>query len=178
MNIVQYAPNLSRAFEIAMAGSHTLGLMLNWEASNITYPEAAKITYLEDVKLIRSYYNLTEQPDYPDMIMELVVPHHTSVFAALFDNRGETLEDIIKRINEYHDFGSPTKPQLHNASRNMLKSAIEKQQLGLRDVDQVLRVSQTIAGLAGCVNEILPEHIAEAIQYKCVSILEYQKYKV
>jgi len=55
--------------------------------------------------------------------------------------------------------------KLSKESMNLLKTAMEKLNLSARAYDRILKVSRTIADLTAAV-DVLPEHIAEAIQYR------------
>lgn len=63
----------------------------------------------------------------------------------------------VKYISEYC--------RLDQVSALLLKSAMEKLKLSARAYDRILKVARTISDLAG-VQDIKPEHIAEAIQYR------------
>ncbi|UII28928.1 YifB family Mg chelatase-like AAA ATPase [Fulvivirga maritima] len=54
---------------------------------------------------------------------------------------------------------------INEAGRTLLKTAMEKLGLSARAYDRILKVSRTIADLAG-TDEIRIEHLAEAIQYR------------
>ena len=54
---------------------------------------------------------------------------------------------------------------INDPGQQLLRRAMEKLNLSARAYDRILKVSRTIADLAGA-KDILPEHLAEAIQYR------------
>ena len=61
--------------------------------------------------------------------------------------------------------------QLDDVSRNLLEGAIRKLGLSARAMDRVLKVSRTIADLAGDA-DIKSHHLAEAIQYRTIDRMQ------
>ena len=57
--------------------------------------------------------------------------------------------------------------QLDDASKSLLEGAIKKLGLSARGMDRILKVSRTIADLAGDQN-LKTAHVAEAIQYRTI----------
>lgn len=55
--------------------------------------------------------------------------------------------------------------KLSEKSKTLLKTAMEKLNLSARAYDRILKVARTIADLES-VQNITPNHIAEAIQYR------------
>ena len=55
--------------------------------------------------------------------------------------------------------------ELSNVGQNLLKIAMNKLNLSARAYDRILKVSRTIADLAGS-QSIQPEHVAEAIHFR------------
>ena len=51
------------------------------------------------------------------------------------------------------------------AGRNLLRAAMQQMQMSARAFHRILKLSRTIADLAGC-DKIETAHIAEAIQYR------------
>ncbi len=134
--------------------------------------------------IVQRYLNRISGPllDRIDLHVE-VTPVSFDEMTALRKNESsqEIRERVIKareiqteRFKEYSDIYSNAMmpPQMvkkiceiNTAGKNMLKRAMERLGLSARAYDRILKVARTIADLAGA-KDILPEHLAEAIQYR------------
>ena len=59
--------------------------------------------------------------------------------------------------------------ELDETCADLMKQAFEAMGLTARSYDRILKVARTVADLEGCEN-IEPQHIAEAIQYRAVNL--------
>jgi magnesium chelatase family protein len=79
-----------------------------------------------------------------------------------FRGREELYANAEMRSKDIAQFCTPD-----SAGEGLLKTAITKLGLSARAYDRILKVARTIADLGGSTN-IRPEHISEAIQYRCL----------
>lgn len=147
-NLIALAVNISRAYEIAKVGNHTVKIVAN------------ELACKQDIDLLNEFYGFKEVHN-PDLVMELA--YGTQDVLNCFKTNGcETLQDINKRLPGTLIEVSDT---LDTPSFTLLKTAIQRLQLGVNDVVIIHKVAKTIASLAES-NKIKAEHIAEAIQYR------------
>ncbi|MEM7592156.1 MAG: YifB family Mg chelatase-like AAA ATPase [Cyanobacteria bacterium P01_A01_bin.83] len=83
-----------------------------------------------------------------------------------FNNHSEISCNAEMRSHHLREFCN-----LDNASRNLLEGAIRKLGLSARAMDRVLKVSRTIADLAGD-RTLQSNHLAEAIQYRTIDRMQ------
>ena len=88
------------------------------------------------------------------------VTHARAVQAARFKGRKGLYANADMQSKEIREYC-----RLDDAGEELLKMAITKLGLSARAYDRILKVGRTIADMAGS-DEIRPEHISEAIQYR------------
>ncbi len=156
-NVILLAVNISRAYEIAMAGEHSLSIVCDKSLSD------SPDTLESNCKFLRDYYKAMGTLD-ADIVVEM---HEIPVSDILhsFTGKGETLGDILERVQEAKGDKRPVEIVLSGSVGALLNSTIEKLSLSVRQVNSVLAVSKTIAKLSNSI-KVLPEHIAEAIMYQ------------
>lgn len=149
-NFVQLAGNISRVYEIAKLGNHTVKIVPS-ENCNV-----------EDIELLNTFYGFTTS-DNPDMIVELCYSDVDVLIVFTTRGKSETLEQINERLSRVRAID--VSPEIDTVSLSLLKTAITKLKLGVNDVLKIYALSKTISRLENC-NQIKVEHVAEAIKYR------------
>ncbi len=133
---------------------------------------------------VQKYLNKVSGPllDRIDLHVEVTPVDFNELSTEQFFERSETIRQRVIAAREIQarrfadlpsiyanaQMGSNLQKQMctiNQASQNLLKTAMERLNLSARAYDRIIKVSRTIADLAGSEN-ILPEHLAEAIQYR------------
>jgi hypothetical protein len=147
LNIIALYPNLARAVEIALVAKVNISI----------YADKEYKTAKEDMMAITQYYgqDILRQGNNPYMYVQIHKP--INIFA-----RGETLKDIQDRIKAL--LLTEVKSDLNDSCRALLKSAWDRINLSLPDINNILHISRAIAFLDKS-KEIKVEHVAEATMY-------------
>lgn len=147
MKYQELPANLSRAYEIAFAGGHSIALIgpLNLRE----YMEGIK-TLLPEVQF--------ETPDKADILFEVTIPSPDYIKASRYN---ESKEDVLART-----YGlNPVPPEINATCEQLLKTAINRLEFTPTDRDKVIALAQTISSLDKS-DEIEIAHLAEAINYR------------
>ena len=134
--------------------------------------------------MVQKYLNKISGPllDRIDLHVEVTpVPFSELSSTKMSENSGDVRERVMKARDiqakrfEGHEgiycnaqMGSKLLKEIcviSSVGQNLLKTAMDRLNLSARAYDRILKVSRTIADLAGS-DEIRPEHLAEAIQYR------------
>lgn len=155
-NIVMLGENIARAFEIARGGGHSLSIVPG-DTDNDRQMK-------DNCNFLRQQYAAGD--DYAsDIVVELHNIDRQSIIRSYSTSSYETLEHINQRIEHYRNNSPSVDLSLSGPVLKILESAIDKLSLSVVQVQSIISVSKTIAGMGGS-NLVKVEHIAEAIQYQ------------
>jgi hypothetical protein len=158
-NLVSLSINVSRAYEISRAGNHSMSIVFD------ATEDTAKS--LEDnCILLREFYAVSADKK-ADIVIELNNIESQDILSS-YQARCETIEDINQRIEDCKKSNIAPILELKGGILSILKSAIDKLSLSIRQVNSIISVSYTIAKLSKS-KDVKIEHIAEAIQYQSSS---------
>ena len=157
-NLIALCGNLSRVYEISKLGNHTVKLVAG---KNVTGTIST-----DDVSLLNSFYGF-ENVENADMIIEVCFGLADILNTLNKNTRFETIEAVNARIAKADLQEIQVDETIKGSAELLLKNAIVTLQFSFCEVIAVVGVAATIAKLVGS-NEIKPEHIAEAIQYKSI----------
>lgn len=155
-NLVALSVNIARAYEIGIIGNHSLSIIPANDPDNERQMN-------ENCKTLREFYKASDSRE-SDMVIELHNIPYSDILAS-YSGRGETMQDITSRIEETMQANISPTISLSGAVGSLLKVSTEKLSLSIKQVNQIISVSKTIALMSGS-KEVKPEHIAEAIQYQ------------
>jgi hypothetical protein len=167
LNMAGCYENISRAYEIAQIGGHSISL---------AYYKSVDGDYERDVnpkdcEAVANTYGFNTALD-GDLIIEVVRVQFDYLIS---QRKFETLEEINERIAAAKSRPEVTQIEKLDVCLSLLKIAYERLNLCTTDVQIIFRVAATIARLGLC-EAIMVEHIAEAIQYR--SIQKHETVKI
>lgn len=173
-----------RALEVALAGNHSIAFIGKEEAEMMAeWGKAHRLTTWATAQCPCGYYGFNGRRECTcslsqvarwqkrkafqnalaaEIIAECPPPYPYQVEAWVNGKRGEPESARLARVGSK---GTRPKPILDNASKSLLKAAINQLQLDIARVKSIISVSQTIASLAH-TDQIGVVHLAEAIQYR------------
>jgi magnesium chelatase family protein len=102
-----------------------------------------------------------------DLVISVPRPRAVDLAAA----PGERSEPVAHRVAAAREVLRASRPRRVEAADELLTRAVERLPLSGRGRARVARVAQTVAALSGS-QEVLPEHVAEALSYRVPRELE------
>ena len=166
INLVGITANISRCYEISQVGGHSITFAYYSDKD-----DSERNVNPKDIALIASFYGVKPSID-GDIIVEVCRPSFDEITMAK-SGRFETLDEINERVKKAKEIPLPSL-NLNSVCLSLFKTAYERLGLALYEIEIINKVAQTIARMAFS-NEIKPEHLAEAIQYRAINKNETTK---
>ena len=164
INPVILAVNIARAYEICLTGGYTMKIIPSATKDETEIYRAQ----LENIKYFEQIYQdvCTDNPQHAAIVIEMHNIGSQDILRSFMQPGScETIEDIKSRVNATIKKNSMPKEPLCQSGSQLLKTAIDRLHLSIRQVAFIHAVAKTIAHMAGS-DTIRPEHVAEAIQYQ------------
>lgn len=158
INVLGCYENVSRAYEIAQVGGHSISLAYYKSGS-----DSERDVNPKDCETVANAYGFQSVSD-GDLIVEVVRVQFDYLMS---QRKFETLEEINERIQAAKARPEVTRVEKLDVCMSLLRTAYERLNLCTNDMQVIFKVAATIARMALC-ESIHIEHIAEAIQYRAI----------
>ncbi|MBN2617222.1 MAG: hypothetical protein JXR64_02795 [Spirochaetales bacterium] len=152
-NLVGLWCNLFRAIEIAKIGGYSISVYFDGEYKN------GFDDYLSIKTFCKGWFN--DFVSDGDIKIEIIKPRSYEI-----NGKWETLECISNRIEKSLQFQTP-ELKLHDYSEVLLKTATQKLDLSLSQVEKIKQIAITIAQM-DFSKTVQAQHVAESIQYSFI----------
>jgi hypothetical protein len=152
--------NIARAYEIAKVGEHEMSFYYYDDPE-----DESRTVKTWDIEKVLGFYGIKPALT-GDILVEVLRPDFDSVVYSM-RRKFETLEEINERVEAAKNNPIPELGTINEVCFALLKSSFERLNLGVYEVEIIMKVAQTIARMDN-KNEIKVEHIAEAIQYRAI----------
>lgn len=163
INVIQLYSNISRAYEISKLGGHPIALCYPNPKLLKEKDREEEMIHPEDIQYVQKYFDIKDLLTKAEAAILMDFSKPPFPYPA---RTTETMDDIHERINVAKSFNL-TSDTLPSKGLPLLKTAFERLNLSLKDLDIIESVSTTIARL-DLSPEIRIEHLAEAIQYRSI----------
>lgn len=158
INVIGLHCNVGRIYEIHKVGGHSVSFCYYSDSE-----DKERSVNPKDIKMIAEFFGIEPVKD-GDIQCEIVRPSFDYVLASI-NRKYETMEDINTRIETALKFPLPELSTIEDGSYTLLKTAYDRLNLAVYEVELIQCMAQTIARM-DYSDRIKVEHIAEAIQYR------------
>lgn len=168
INPVILAVNIARAYEICLTGGYKMKIIPSETSDE---PELYR-AQLDNIKYFEQIYQdvCTDNLQHAAIVIEMHNIGSQDILRSFMQPGScETIEDIKSRVTSTIEKNSMPKHELCQSGSQLLKTAIDRLNLSIRQVGFIYSVAKTISYMDGS-DTIRPEHVAEAIQYQSAQV--------
>lgn len=144
-NLIAFTCGISRAYEIAKCGNHTVRLI------PVENKDGEKLDDT-DLALLKSFYEIADCEE-PSMVIEVCKPDARTILNVFTDKRTETKEQVDARIKEFITKEAVAfNDNLSSTYQAFLTTATDRLNLRIKDLLKIFEVAKTIAQMEGCAS--------------------------